>query len=122
MKKLFFFFIIFILGSFLMTLTLQDFEEDIFDTSQGQLKITFIGHGTLMFTFEEKIIHVDPVKHPLPLPLRKYRHLRACGIAQGGKRYRGAHPEYEITSNRSNRIFWLQKTPLSLRYRYALNL
>ena len=44
-----------------MTLASQDFEEDIFDTSQGQLKITFIGHGTLMFTFGEKIIHVDPV-------------------------------------------------------------
>lgn len=44
-----------------MTLASQDFEEDIFDTSQGQLKITFIGHGTLMFTFGEKIIDVDPV-------------------------------------------------------------
>ena len=44
-----------------MTLASQDFEEDIFDTSQGQLKITFMGHGTLMFTFGEKIIHVDPV-------------------------------------------------------------
>jgi len=44
-----------------MTLASQDFEEDIFDTSQDQLKITFIGHGTLMFTFGEKIIHVDPV-------------------------------------------------------------
>lgn len=61
MKNLFLFFILFISGSFLMTLASQDFEQDIFDTSQGQLKITFIGHGTLMFTFGEKIIHVDPV-------------------------------------------------------------
>ena len=37
------------------------FEEDIIKTSAGDLKITFIGHGTLMFTFGEKIIHVDPV-------------------------------------------------------------
>ncbi len=37
------------------------FEEDIIKTSAGPLKITFVGHGTLMFTFGEKVIHVDPV-------------------------------------------------------------
>ncbi len=37
------------------------FEEDIISTSKGDLKITFIGHGTLMFTFAGKVIHVDPV-------------------------------------------------------------
>ncbi len=37
------------------------FEEDIIKTSAGELKITFIGHGTLMLTFGDKIIHVDPV-------------------------------------------------------------
>ncbi|MFQ6042476.1 MAG: MBL fold metallo-hydrolase [Candidatus Poribacteria bacterium] len=37
------------------------FEEDIIKTSDGELKITFIGHGTLMFTFDGKIIHIDPV-------------------------------------------------------------
>jgi len=37
------------------------FEEDIIKTNAGDLKITFVGHGTLMFTFEGKIIHVDPV-------------------------------------------------------------
>lgn len=36
-------------------------EEDIIKTSAGDLKITFIGHGTLMFTFGDKVIHVDPV-------------------------------------------------------------
>lgn len=36
------------------------FETDTIKTSAGDLKITFIGHGTLMFAFEEKIIHVDP--------------------------------------------------------------
>jgi L-ascorbate metabolism protein UlaG (beta-lactamase superfamily) len=36
-------------------------EEDVVKTSKGDLKITFIGHGTLMFTFAGKIIHVDPV-------------------------------------------------------------
>ncbi len=39
----------------------QKFEEDIFNTSEGDLKITFIGHATLMFNFNGKVIHVDPV-------------------------------------------------------------
>ena len=37
-----------------------EFEMDTIDTSQGKLEITFIGHGTLMFKFDGKIIHVDP--------------------------------------------------------------
>ena len=36
------------------------FETDTIKTSAGDLKITFIGHGTLMFTFGGRIIHVDP--------------------------------------------------------------
>jgi L-ascorbate metabolism protein UlaG (beta-lactamase superfamily) len=36
------------------------FETDVFKTSSGDLKITFIGHGTLMFDYSGKIIHVDP--------------------------------------------------------------
>lgn len=35
------------------------FETDTIKTSAGDLKITFIGHGTLMFGFQRKIIHVD---------------------------------------------------------------
>jgi len=38
-----------------------EFTSDIFKTSEGDLKITFLGHGTLMFQFKGKIIHVDPV-------------------------------------------------------------
>ena len=38
----------------------QEFEEDTIKTNKGDLKITFIGHGTLMFNFNSKIIHVDP--------------------------------------------------------------
>ena len=37
-----------------------DFETDTLSTSRGDLRITFIGHGTLMFGFNGKIIHVDP--------------------------------------------------------------
>jgi L-ascorbate metabolism protein UlaG (beta-lactamase superfamily) len=36
------------------------FESDRIETSAGGLTITFIGHGTLMFEFAGKVIHVDP--------------------------------------------------------------
>jgi len=39
----------------------EGFEQDIIKTSAGDLKITFIGHGTLIFIFGGKIIHLDPV-------------------------------------------------------------
>lgn len=38
----------------------EQFEKDVLPTSAGDLEITFIGHGTLMFTFGGKVIHVDP--------------------------------------------------------------
>jgi gluconolactonase len=40
--------------------TYLGFEQDIIHTGAGELKITFIGHGTLMFDFNGKCIHVDP--------------------------------------------------------------
>ncbi len=39
----------------------RPFEKDVIKTSVGDLAITFIGHGTLLFTFAGKVIHVDPV-------------------------------------------------------------
>ena len=38
------------------------FETDNITTSDGDLKITFIGHASLIFTFNGKVIHVDPVR------------------------------------------------------------
>lgn len=38
----------------------EDFQMDIIKTSQGDLEITFIGHGTLMFSYNKKVVHVDP--------------------------------------------------------------
>jgi L-ascorbate metabolism protein UlaG (beta-lactamase superfamily) len=38
-----------------------EFEKDVLPTSKGDLQITFIGHGTLMFQLDGKVIHVDPV-------------------------------------------------------------
>ena len=56
-----FIFVIFIFMLFSFTSVAQEgFETDIIESSQGNLEITFIGHGTLMFTFGEKVIHVDP--------------------------------------------------------------
>ncbi|MDF1546814.1 MAG: MBL fold metallo-hydrolase [Bacteroidales bacterium] len=37
-----------------------DFKTDTLKTKKGDLEITFIGHGTLLFQFDGKIIHVDP--------------------------------------------------------------
>ena len=50
-----------LLGAFsAFTALAQEFETDTIETCAGDLKITFIGHGTLMFTFGSKVIHVDP--------------------------------------------------------------
>ena len=38
----------------------QPFETDVIQTSAGELSITFLGHGSLMFTLGEKVIHIDP--------------------------------------------------------------
>ncbi|MFC1485893.1 MBL fold metallo-hydrolase [Candidatus Latescibacterota bacterium] len=38
----------------------QQFEKDIIPTSAGDLVITFLRHATLMFTFNDLVIHVDP--------------------------------------------------------------
>ena len=38
----------------------KEFETDMIKTSAGDLKITFIGHGTLIFNFRGKVIHLDP--------------------------------------------------------------
>jgi L-ascorbate metabolism protein UlaG (beta-lactamase superfamily) len=43
------------------TEAVKKFEEDIIKTKTGDLKITFIGHGTIMFGYQDKIVHVDPV-------------------------------------------------------------
>ncbi|MHB9030114.1 MAG: MBL fold metallo-hydrolase, partial [Candidatus Latescibacterota bacterium] len=37
-----------------------EFETDVFPTSAGELRVTFIGHGSLMLEFGDKVIQVDP--------------------------------------------------------------
>jgi L-ascorbate metabolism protein UlaG (beta-lactamase superfamily) len=36
------------------------FERDVIESSAGDIEITFIGHGSLMFSFSGITIHVDP--------------------------------------------------------------
>jgi len=38
----------------------KQFEKDVVPTSVGDLIITFLGHGSLMFDFNEVNISVDP--------------------------------------------------------------
>ncbi|MCP4604222.1 MAG: MBL fold metallo-hydrolase [Proteobacteria bacterium] len=38
----------------------QSFQTDTVKTDKGDLKISFIGHGSLMFEFKGLVIHVDP--------------------------------------------------------------
>ena len=49
------------LGMLSLQSTEMNYTKDIFETSGGDLAISFIGHGTLMFEFSGMVIHVDPV-------------------------------------------------------------
>jgi L-ascorbate metabolism protein UlaG (beta-lactamase superfamily) len=42
-------------------LTGQIFQIDTLQTETSELKITFIGHSSLIFQFGDKVIHIDPV-------------------------------------------------------------
>lgn len=59
MKTLFF--LIPALLSFSVTIGQNEFNFDVLKTSAGEVKMYFINHGTLMFTFNDLVIHVDPV-------------------------------------------------------------
>jgi len=48
------------LGSGILAVAETGFQVDRIQTSQGELEITFIGHGTLMLGFDGRVIHVDP--------------------------------------------------------------
>jgi L-ascorbate metabolism protein UlaG (beta-lactamase superfamily) len=59
MKRLFLL-INFLAIFFTFTAFAQEKKKDTIKTNAGNLEITFIGHGTLMFSFGGKVIHVDP--------------------------------------------------------------
>lgn len=50
-----------ILFSIYCSAAVKENQTDTINTSAGDLKITFIGHASLMFEFNKKIIYVDPV-------------------------------------------------------------
>jgi L-ascorbate metabolism protein UlaG (beta-lactamase superfamily) len=52
---------LFLLGAAALTASALKYEEDIIPTAKGDLKIAFLGHGTLMLTWAGKVIHIDPV-------------------------------------------------------------
>jgi L-ascorbate metabolism protein UlaG (beta-lactamase superfamily) len=54
------FFIICFSTSIVSVYAQDQFEKDTISTSKGNLEITFIGHGSLIFTFNDKVIHADP--------------------------------------------------------------
>jgi len=39
----------------------KNFADDVFPAQGGDIIITFIGHGTLMIAYADKVIHIDPV-------------------------------------------------------------
>ena len=63
MKKISFVVSVFVVLMAFAIVARADFKNDILKTSQGNLEITFLGHGSLMFSFTGKIIHVDPFGH-----------------------------------------------------------
>jgi L-ascorbate metabolism protein UlaG (beta-lactamase superfamily) len=38
----------------------KQFQSDVIKTSVGDLTMTFLGHGTLMFEIRQAVIHIDP--------------------------------------------------------------
>ena len=54
-------FIILLVGAILSTPLSGQYKSDVIKTSEGELEMFFIGHGTLMFKFNELVIHIDPV-------------------------------------------------------------
>jgi len=50
-----------LVGSLLSTPLCGQYESDLLKTNAGELEMLFIGHGTLMFKFNDLVIHIDPV-------------------------------------------------------------
>lgn len=54
---------ILLISLFLVTLSYgqADLESDVLKTKGGEVELFFIGHGTLMFKYNDQVIHIDPV-------------------------------------------------------------
>jgi L-ascorbate metabolism protein UlaG (beta-lactamase superfamily) len=60
MIKVFLFVLLCVFCGSITAVAQPQFEVDTINTSAGDLDITFLGHGTLMFTFDGNVIHIDP--------------------------------------------------------------
>ncbi|MEN8222798.1 MAG: MBL fold metallo-hydrolase [Acidobacteriota bacterium] len=60
MKKLSIVFLIVFFNITLVYAGAAELESDTYKTDKGDLKITFIGHASLLLEFDGKIIHIDP--------------------------------------------------------------
>ena len=60
MRKLLYFAGLLVIMAFCLTAGTEPFEKDTVKTAKGDLVITLVGHGTLMFNFDNMVIHVDP--------------------------------------------------------------
>ena len=60
MSKLVILLFFLVLGLAGITSAQRKFDRDVIPTSKGDLEITFLGHGSLMMTFDGKTTHVDP--------------------------------------------------------------
>lgn len=54
-------FVILLTGLALLQPVKGQSKSDVIKTSEGDLEMFFIGHGTLMFKFNDLVIHIDPV-------------------------------------------------------------
>ncbi len=50
-----------IAAAILQVKTQAAFEKDIIPSADGNIEITFLGHGSVMFTFKNHVVYVDPV-------------------------------------------------------------
>ena len=53
----------------------KSYEQDRIETGRGEVAITFLGHGTLQFSFQNKTVHVDPIDR-----VADYRDMPAADI------------------------------------------
>jgi L-ascorbate metabolism protein UlaG (beta-lactamase superfamily) len=60
MKKGFVWISLLLIGLAGVAVAQEKLATDVIQTSAGELKITFVGHASLFFTFGGKVIHVDP--------------------------------------------------------------
>lgn len=60
MKKLISIITVLLMMSNTLFAQMDKLESEKFKTNEGELEIKFVGHGSLIFVFNEKVIYVDP--------------------------------------------------------------